>query len=204
VLGPASHLILFHYVVEGGFQLRVEGKAGDVVLLGAGEVVLMPRNDLHLMGTDLRLPPVMSSEIIQPPKNGGLFTIRHGGNGACTRMICGFIGCDGAENNPVLATLPPALKLSLEQGGAAEWIQCFARPGGGHGRLRIRGCIFPRVQEDDRHGAGYVATFASLGPSGPTNRELSPDHIHRRTQIDMTVPTCLGARPCSGNARFGA
>src|SRR5262245_45897986 len=123
VLGPASHLILFHYVVEGGFQLRVEAEAGDVVALGPGEVVLMPRNDLHLMGSDLRLPPVMSSEIIQPPKIGGLFTIRHGGNGACTRMVCGFLGCDGAESNPVLASLPPALKLNLEKGGAAEWIR---------------------------------------------------------------------------------
>jgi AraC-like DNA-binding protein len=123
VLGPASHLILFHYVVEGGLQLRVEGEAGDVVALGPGEVVLMPRNDLHLMGSDLGMPPVMGSEVIQPPKNGGLFTIRHGGNGARTRMVCGFLGCDGAESNPILATLPAALKLSLEKGGAAEWIR---------------------------------------------------------------------------------
>jgi AraC-like DNA-binding protein len=124
VLGPASHLILFHYVVEGGFHLRVEGKAGEeVAALGAGEVVLLPRNDLHLMGSDLGMPPVMSSDIIQPPKNAGLFTIRHGGNGACTRMVCGFLGCDSVENNPVLASLPPVLKLSIEQGGAAEWIR---------------------------------------------------------------------------------
>src|SRR6516162_3176957 len=59
VVGPASHLILFHYVVEGGFHLRVEGRAGEVVALGPGEVVLMPRNDLHLMGSDLGMPPVM-------------------------------------------------------------------------------------------------------------------------------------------------
>ncbi len=123
VIGPASHLMLFHYVVEGGFHLRVESKAGEVVAVGSGEIVLMPRNDLHLMGSDLDRPPVMSSEIIQPPKDGGLFTIRHGGNGARTRMICGFLGCDCAESNPVLATLPPALKLSLEKGGAAEWIR---------------------------------------------------------------------------------
>jgi AraC-like DNA-binding protein len=93
------------------------------VALGPGEVVLMPRNDLHLMGSDLGMPPVMSSEIIQPPKDGGLFTIRHGGNGTCIRMVCGFIGCDDAESNPVLASLPSALKLNLEQGGAAEWIR---------------------------------------------------------------------------------
>ena len=38
-------------------------------------------------------------------------------------MVCGFLGCDSAESNPVLATLPAVLKLSLEQGGAAEWIR---------------------------------------------------------------------------------
>jgi AraC-like DNA-binding protein len=122
-IGPASHLMQFHYVVEGGFHLRVEGKAGEVEAVGPGEIVLMPRNDLHLMGSDLDRPPVMSSEIIQPPKDGGLFTIRHGGNGARTRMVCGFLGCDQAEHNPVITTLPPVLRLSLEEGGAAEWIR---------------------------------------------------------------------------------
>ena len=123
VLGPASHLIPYHYVVEGEFYLRVEGGGGKTLALAAGEVVLLPRNDLHLMGSDLDLPPVTGSEIIRPPKNGGLFSIRHGGDGACTRMVCGFLGCDNAEGNPVIATLPPVLRLSLEEGGAAEWIR---------------------------------------------------------------------------------
>jgi AraC-like DNA-binding protein len=38
-------------------------------------------------------------------------------------MVCGFLGCDNAESNPVIATLPPVLRLSLEEGGAAEWIR---------------------------------------------------------------------------------
>jgi AraC-like DNA-binding protein len=123
VLGAASHLMSYHYIVEGGFRLRIEGEEREVLSLGPGDVVLLPRNDLHLMGSDLSMPPVMSSEIIHPPKNGGLFSIRHGGNGACTRMVCGFLGCDSAESNPVIATLPSALKLNLEEGGAAEWIR---------------------------------------------------------------------------------
>jgi AraC-like DNA-binding protein len=83
----------------------------------------LPRNDLHLMGSDLSLPPVAGSEIIQPPKDGGLFSIRHGGAGGRTRMICGFLGCAGTEGNPVISTLPSLLKLNVEQGGAAEWIR---------------------------------------------------------------------------------
>ena len=38
-------------------------------------------------------------------------------------MVCGFLGCASAEGNPVISTLPPLLKLNVEQGGAAEWIR---------------------------------------------------------------------------------
>ncbi len=121
LLGSASHLIIYHYVVEGDLHIRVEGEDG--FLIGAGEVVLLPRNDLHLMGSDLSLPPVAGSDIIHPPKNGGLFSIHHGGAGRRTRLVCGFLGCASAEGNPVISTLPALLKLKVEQGGAAEWIR---------------------------------------------------------------------------------
>ena len=122
-LGPASHLIIYHYVVEGELLIRVDGEDGEDFVLGTGEVVLLPRNDLHLMGSDLSLPPVAGSDIIQPPKDGGLFSIHHGGSGERTRLVCGFLGCDSAEGNPLISTLPPLLKLNLEPGGAAEWIR---------------------------------------------------------------------------------
>jgi AraC-like DNA-binding protein len=123
LLGPASHLISYHYVVEGHLCIRVDGDDGEDLVIGTGEVVLLPRNDLHLMGSDLSLPPVAGGDIIQPPKDGGLYSIHHGGTGARTRMICGFLGCASAEGNPVIATLPRILKLNVEQGGAAEWIR---------------------------------------------------------------------------------
>ena len=72
VLGPASHLILYHYVVEGELRIRVDGEDGEGLVLEASDVVLLPRNDLHLVGSDLTLPPVAGSDIIQPPKDGGL------------------------------------------------------------------------------------------------------------------------------------
>ena len=122
-LGPASHLIVYHYVVEGAFRIRVEGESGEGTVIGAGEVVLLPRNDLHLMGSDLNIPPVAGSDIIRPRKDGGLFTIHHGGAGDRTQVICGFLGCASANGNPVISTLPPLLKLDVEQAGAAEGIR---------------------------------------------------------------------------------
>jgi AraC-like DNA-binding protein len=126
-LGPASHLILYHYVVDGELHVRIDGEDGDELTIGAGEVVMLPRNHLHLMGSDLSLPPVAGNDIIHPPKDGGLFSIHHGGAGTRTRMICGFLGCASTEGNPVLSTLPPLLKLNVEEGGAAEWIRSTFR-----------------------------------------------------------------------------
>src|SRR3954464_16034312 len=120
-LAPASHLILYHYIVEGELRIRLDGEDGEGLLLGAGDVVLLPRNDLHLVGSDLTLPPVAGSNIIHPPKDGGLFTIHHVGSGKRTRMICGFLGSDSGGGNPVISPLPRLLKLDAEQGGAAEW-----------------------------------------------------------------------------------
>jgi AraC-like DNA-binding protein len=120
LLGPASQLIPYHYVVEGELHVRVEG--GEAFVLRPGGVVLLPRNDPHLLGSDLDLPPVIARDILQPPRDGGLFSIRHGGAGARTTVVCGFLGGDGGQGNPVISTLPAAIRLDLE-GGAAEWIR---------------------------------------------------------------------------------
>ncbi len=39
------------------------------------------------------------------------------------RLVCGFLGYDGAQGNPVISTLPAALRLSIEESGGAEWIR---------------------------------------------------------------------------------
>lgn len=122
VLGPASHMMIFHYVAEGDLHIQIEGEREEG-LIETGEVVLLPRNDVHLMGSDLSLPAVPGKQVIRPPRDGGLFSIHHGGTGSCTRMVCGFLGCAGTEGNPVISSLPPLLRVKLKQGGAAEWIR---------------------------------------------------------------------------------
>lgn len=121
-LGPTAHLVPYHYVLEGEFLVALEG--GDSQELRGGDVVLFPRNDTHILGSDVRLPAVYGGDLIHPPDaSGGLYTIRHGGGGARTRMICGFLGTDSADGNPVLTTLPPVIRLKTEETGSAEWIR---------------------------------------------------------------------------------
>lgn len=120
-LGPTSHLILYHYVAEGKLQVKLEGE--EPFEIASGEVVMFARNDLHLMGSQLDLPPLMATDIIVPSPNGGLYTISHGSQGARTRLVCGFLGCDTVESNLLISTLPRALRLNVEEGSAAEWIR---------------------------------------------------------------------------------
>jgi AraC-like DNA-binding protein len=120
-LGPTSHIIPYHYVAVGELELAVEGE--QPFSLKAGEIAILPRNDLHRMGSDLNRPPVSAGEIIVPPDGNGLYTIRHGNGGATTRMICGFFGCDRQRGNSVIAMLPTVMKIGVEDIGPAEWIR---------------------------------------------------------------------------------
>jgi AraC-like DNA-binding protein len=120
-LGPTSHLILYHYVAEGRLRVQIQGE--EPFELAAGEVVMFPRNDMHLLGGQLDLPPVVASDVIVKSPNGGLYKIRLGGDGAHTRLVCGFLGCDSVESNLLISTLPRALRLNVEEGSAAEWIR---------------------------------------------------------------------------------
>jgi AraC-like DNA-binding protein len=126
-LGAAPHLIPYHYVLEGQMHMRMDGDAEEALVLDAGEVVVLPRNGLHFMGSDLSLSPVPGRQIMQLPAPGQLWSMRHGGPGPITRMVCGFLGCDGPDTNPVLAALPAVVKLTLEEGAAAEWIRSTLR-----------------------------------------------------------------------------
>src|SRR3978361_35088 len=55
-LGPASHLVLYHYVVEGELRIRVDGEDGEELELGAGAVVPLARSRLHVRRRGAQLP----------------------------------------------------------------------------------------------------------------------------------------------------
>ena len=115
-----EHIIQYHYVTEGRFDLQLKGEAP--IAVRAGEIVIMPRNDAHLMGSDLTLPPASADQIIRHMISDSMEKLYLGGGGALTRIVCGYLGCDDAKGNPLLETLPGCLKLDLRHSSAAQWI----------------------------------------------------------------------------------
>jgi AraC-like DNA-binding protein len=114
-----SHIIAFHYVVEGRCVAQVEGYPSCE--LGTGEVVLFPRNDVHILGSEIGLRPVPVGQLMKPPPGPGLPKISYGGGGENTHFICGFLG-GRSLLTPLLASLPPLMKTRLCDIPGGDWI----------------------------------------------------------------------------------
>jgi AraC-like DNA-binding protein len=116
------HVIAYHCIAEGHCVVTLDG--AEPISIGAGEIVVLPRNDPHLMGSAPGLAPIGAEGLIQPGPAGGLARIAHGGGGAPTRLFCGYLGCDLA-NPPAVTLLPRVLKLYAAE--AAGWIETSFR-----------------------------------------------------------------------------
>ena len=120
-LGPSAHLVAYHFVLEGAMRVRMQD--GAELQVEAGQSVLFPRNDPHLLGSDLDLAPADGDHVVQPPADGGLARIVLGGAGATTKVVCGFLGAEEVRGNPVVSALPAALRLDVRREIAAEWVR---------------------------------------------------------------------------------
>lgn len=118
-MATPSHIIAFHYLVEGRCVAQVQGCASCE--LSAGDVVLLPRNDVHVMGSALGVRPISVADVMSPPSGFGLPKIVYGGGGANTRFICGFLG-GRSLLSPLLASLPALLKMRLTDIPGGDWI----------------------------------------------------------------------------------
>jgi AraC-like DNA-binding protein len=93
-----------------------------VISVASGEVVVLPRNDPHLLGNPLDNAPIRADNLVQAVAAGQLARIVHGGVGETTRVVCGFLGCAQARN-PALSLLPSAFKVALPDAVTTEWFR---------------------------------------------------------------------------------
>ncbi len=121
LLQGATNLVLYHYVVEGRLVAQIPD--GQAVVIEAGEAVIFPHNDSHYLGSDTTLKAIPTNQIVTASPDGGLFSIRHGGGGEKTRIVCGFLGCDKVEGNPLASSLPPILRFDTRYGSTAAWMR---------------------------------------------------------------------------------
>lgn len=128
-------LIAYHFVIAGKLLVSVAGE--PTMEVRAGEIVLLPRNDVHTLASASGLVPTSARLLIQPSADGGLAKISHGGGGEAAQIVCGFLGSEESYN-PLIATLPRMLKLDVREGVSRDWVEASVRYAAGEltaGRL---------------------------------------------------------------------
>ena len=122
MLAPGDRrIILFHVFTEG--RCRLELERGESAEFEAGDIAIMPFADQHRVGDPEVADPVPIGQILPPPPWSSFTVLRHGGGGATTQMLCGYLTCDDLPFNPVLASLPPLIRLRSGDGPLAAWIR---------------------------------------------------------------------------------
>lgn len=120
-VGPAQHLVPYHYLVEGDIFVSVNERPPQA--LRSGDVVLFPRNEHHVMASAVGLPQVPPESVVLGDGREKIGVVRYGGGGTMANFVCGYLGCDQLIANPIMSTLPPMMLLRVEDTPAADWIR---------------------------------------------------------------------------------
>lgn len=123
-----EHIVFFHWLIAGHCKARLTA-GGPTIEATTGDLLMMPNDDTHLMGSDLGLAPISAQSLVKPADGSGLLRIEHGGGGEVTRFVCGFLACDKRLSRPVLDALPGMIRVSFGDDPAAAWFRGLLRFG---------------------------------------------------------------------------
>lgn len=122
ILEPgAERVIIFHAITEGECVVQMDGR--PTMRLVAGDVIIIPHGDGHVMASEPGLP------LQDPPgRLEDLLTRRpthftHGGGGAVTRVVCGYLACDSRLARLLLGGLPPMVRENVRGSSAGVWLE---------------------------------------------------------------------------------
>jgi AraC-like DNA-binding protein len=124
-LPRSDRVVSYHLIAEGCCWARLADGKHSAVRLEAGEVLVIPQGDAHLMGSNLDLKPAPSAPLLAEHLEthpGEVMRISYGGGGAPTRMVCGFLTCDEILSNPLLGLLPRLFKVDVGRGTESAWL----------------------------------------------------------------------------------
>jgi AraC-like DNA-binding protein len=158
----AERLVIFHLLTEGQCRMEVEG--APPAILQAGDIIMFPHGDAHLMSSAPDVAPAPPADLVALLRRGPR-EVRFGGGGQTTRVICGYLSCDPRLCRPILTALPRVLTVNLRSQDDPGWLElsiryavaeaAAARPGGAGVLAKLSEVLF--VETLRRYMAGLPA-----------------------------------------------
>jgi hypothetical protein len=122
VLAPgATRVILFHVIASG--RAWIQTSNSERHWASSGDIIVLPYGDRHQMGGVEPAEWVPVGDLIDPPPWEQMPVIRHGGPGAATHVVCGYLTCDHPLFDPRLRALPPVFVVRPPDGPARDWVR---------------------------------------------------------------------------------
>lgn len=118
----SKHLIIFHLVTKGRAYARLENDPSPVPLT-AGDIVIFPHGDAHLLGNGPAVPPMDSAAQLRHIQSAGLRLAQCGGGGTVTKLICGYMSCESQLSQIFLAGLPSMLTVHIRDSRSGPWLE---------------------------------------------------------------------------------
>lgn len=219
---PVSDAGQFHIVRRGRCWL-LPSNAGDFdpLHLEAGDIVVLPHGNAHILADDRRTPVVplldlIDGNIADATPADTREPLRYGGDGDQTVLVCGYFTFDTGSVHPMLSVLPSVLFLRGEGGRARSWLEssldlitleaAAGRPGGEALVNRLTEALFIQVlqtyiQEMDHPDPNWLTGLRDPHISGALGL------IHGQVGEPWTVAGLaaqVGMSRSAFAARFGA
>lgn len=168
----AERVVIFHLITEG--ECVVERAGAPPLPLSAGDVVVFPQGDAHRMGSQPGLVPAKGAPLAEVLARRPRL-LSHGGGGAVTRVVCGYLACEARVARLLLDGLPPVLRVNVRGSNAGAWLEASLRyalaearsprPGGEGVLAKLAEVLFIEVLRLHMNGPGATRTgwLAALG-----------------------------------------
>lgn len=116
-----EHVIVYHLLTEGRASVRLD--SGNRLTLAAGDLVMIPHGDRHIVENGPASPTVDDSEHLAEVLAQGLKLWQVGGGGEVTRFVCGYMACEPRLGQVFLSGLPPIFKVSIRSNPSGRWLE---------------------------------------------------------------------------------
>ena len=106
VMPQAECIVLFHILVDGACEVVCPGR--PMTTMEAGDVVVFPRGDQHVMRSHATASTTPITSMFSPGTHDEPPQLSYGGGGHTSRFVCGYLNCD-QRFGPLVESLPTML-----------------------------------------------------------------------------------------------
>jgi AraC-like DNA-binding protein len=173
VLEPsAEKVVIFHLITEGECFVEIDGEPPTRLI--AGDAIVFPQGDAHVMTSEPGLKPATGARLdtvfARRPR-----VLAYGGGGATTRLICGYLACDTRLARMLLTGLPKLVRVNVRGSNAGTWLEASVRyalaearsprPGGSGVLAKLSEVLFIEVLRlyMNEQGDGRTGWLAGVG-----------------------------------------